>query len=169
MMKKILRNYLYILMGLVLFSCKTGEVKVYSCDKATNEWAKQNLGYIRTQTRNQWNNLGESKKRAAYVAFTPEQKIALWKGKVEQVLTLGWSEEELEHIQTFNQFIDSHHKLFRNKELTKSQLNELEAFAAIWQEKAEKELGWSHHLVLSIMASPNNLLDKKGTIETVED
>lgn len=68
-MKKILRNYLYILMGLVLFSCKTGEVKVYSYDKATNEWAKQNLGYIRILTRNQWNNLGESRKRAAYVAL----------------------------------------------------------------------------------------------------
>lgn len=168
-MKKILRNCLYISIGVVLFSCKTGEVKVYSCDKATNEWAKQNLGYIRTLTRDQWNNLDEDRKRAAYVAFNPEQRIALWKGKIEQILTLEWSEEELEHIQTFNQFIDSHHNFFRNKKLTKAQLNELEAFGTIWKEKAEKELGWSHNLILSITHSANNLLDKNGTIETVED
>ena len=96
-MKKILKNSLYILMGLVLFSCEAEELKVYSCDETINEWAQQNLDKIRIMKRNQWNNLDESRKRAAYVAFTPEQKIALWKGKVEQILTLEWSEEELEH------------------------------------------------------------------------
>lgn len=167
-MKKILKNSLYILMGLVLFSCEAEELKVYSCDETINEWAQQNLDKIRIMKRNQWNNLDESRKRAAYVAFTPEQKIALWKGKVEQILTLEWSEEELEHIQTFNQFIDSHQALFYEKEPTEEQLNDLELFAYKWKEKAENELRWSQNLVYAIIMFPNNLLDKNGNVEIVE-
>lgn len=168
-MKKSLNYVLYGLTGFLLFSCRTAKPVVYSCDKTINEWVIENLDHIRTLKRSQWNYLDEGKKRAAYVSFTPEQKIAMWEGKCEQILTLDWSEKEREHIYTFRKFIDSHHEYFHGSKLSKSQNRKLEAFASAWSEKAEQELGWSKKLIYSIIASPNNLLDKQGNIETVTE
>lgn len=156
-------------MGVALFSCKTEEPEIYSCDGTVNEWAKENLDNIRTMTRKQWNNLDEDRKRAAYVAFTPEQKIALWNDKIEQVLTLDWSEEERKHIIKVSAFINSHHDLFHKEKITEALENELESFANKWKEEAVKDFGWNERLVYSIIASPNNLLDKDGNIEVVKD
>ena len=165
-MKKIFRNSMLVVMGLLFFACEAEEnTQVYSCNESVNEWAKQNLSDIRNIKRSDWNKLDEAHKNAAYVAFTQGQRVLLWKGKIEQVLSLGWSENETNHIKELQNFIDQNPVYLQGKRLTEQQANQLDLFAYKWMTKAENDFGWDKKLIYAIIASANNLIDKDGNIE----
>lgn len=151
--------------SLFFFSCEAEEPQVYSCDKNLDEWAHRNLSEIKSMKRSDWNLLEEDYKRAAYAAFTQEQRVALWLEKIEQVLTLDWSDEEVEHILELKDFILSHQNWFHGKELTEVQANEVELFGYEWMTKGEENLGWDKKLIYALIGSANNLVDKSGLLE----
>lgn len=167
-MKKIFRNSMLVVMGLLFFACEAEEPEIYSCNPEMDKWAHHNLSDIRNMKRADWNNLDEAHKQAAYVAFTQEQRVLLWLGKIEQVLTLQWSNEEVGHILRLKDFITSHQKWFNDEILTEDQENELLLFGYQWMEKA-KELGWTKTLSYAIITTPNNLIDKEGNIEFISN
>lgn len=150
---------LICLIGILCFSsCSEEDEVVYSCDDAVNLWVKDNLIEIRKMDRPQWKTLSASKKRAAYVAFTPQQKIIFWKEKLTDVMALDWTKDELEHIKLVYDFIDEHQDYFTDKGLSDEQLNVLDLFFYKWVEFARNELGWNMETIVSIAASGNDVI-----------
>ena len=49
--------------------------------------------------------------------------------KIEQVLSLGWSENETNHIKELQNFIDQNPVYLQGKRLTEQQANQLDLFA----------------------------------------
>ena len=61
--------YLACIFCMALVSCSNSEEN-YSCDAATNNWAKENVNAIRSMKRSQWKSLPtEMKKTAAFIVF----------------------------------------------------------------------------------------------------
>ena len=93
-----MRNiFILIFICVGLSSCSTDD---YSCDPEINKWVSDNIDEIHSMIREEWveiNNI--SKQRGAYGAFTIKQKIALWRGKIEETLDLNWTIEEYAHIK----------------------------------------------------------------------
>lgn len=119
---------------------------------------------IQHMTRQDWNELNEVQKAAAYRAFTSEQRVRFWHDKLEEVKMLDWTEEEFRHICLVDSFIDAHTDLLSGKKLTDNQLNTLEVFFYLWEKNAEKKFGWSPRIAISIAGSGNTLIDTKGNV-----
>ncbi len=166
-MKKIQKLLAWMTISTALFSCEAEDTQVYSCDPTMNRWAHQNLTDIRTMDRRDWIKLDEDHKSAAYVAFTQEQRTDLWLGKIEQMLKLDWTTEELEHIFLLRDFIVSHQNWFNDEILNEEQENELLLFAYQWVEYGKNELGWNDTLPYAIITTPNDLMDKEGNVEYI--
>lgn len=148
-MKK--RNlYLMALLLSVLYSCTQESTMVYSCDKAANEWAINNLTIIQTMNRSDWLTLPDSKKSAAYRAFSPLQKINFWNEKLNEIKACEWTGKELSHINKVIEYIDTHHEIFLDKSLTDEQEDDLEKFFYLWTKYAEEELGWTIETCVAI-------------------
>lgn len=85
-------------MSLCLYSCQKDEM-FYSCDSQIEKWAIENKSELNKMTRKQFleiNNL--SIKKAAYRAFTFENKQKVWREKYQELKMLDWSEAEWNHI-----------------------------------------------------------------------
>ena len=160
------QKIIYICMlfvSLAFFSCSSDE-EGYSCNKEINVWVKENLSVIREMTRNDWLNLDENIKRAAYTAFTPEQKFLFWKEKMNEVLTLDWNEAEVILIELMYKTISNNPQWFaidflKNEEAYES----FELFIYKWVENAEN-LGWNNSVIGSMIASGNKMLNTKGEL-----
>ena len=88
-----------LLVVLSMISCVEDE-QMYSCNKTINDWAKSNLSEIRSMTMSDWLLIPEvNYQRAAYVAFTPTQKLNFWIEKLNSVLQMDWDEKERKHIK----------------------------------------------------------------------
>lgn len=117
-------------------------------------------------TRSEWKNLDENVKRGCYVAFTQQQKVDFWKGKFDEALKLGWSQEEIEHIKSVRQFVETHPIYFDYSHTkTDEEIEVFELFFYEWIKKAESQLGWDRQIIGGLIATGNSLLDKKGTIQ----
>jgi hypothetical protein len=81
-MKKLV---IFLVVVCSLVSCSKDDM-VYSCDKDADTWTKSNIVEIQQMTRTDWLAIGNyNKQMAAYNAFIPDQKQALWIGKMEEV------------------------------------------------------------------------------------
>ena len=155
---RISKKIIIAFIAVTFFSaCNQEEDVVYSCDKVTNEWTKENLAEIRLMSRADWKKLDEVKKRAAYRAFTPNQKFVFWKEKFSEVKTLNWSDAERLHIQKAEDFINAHASFFNNLSLTEEENDELELFFYKWKEEAISSFGWPKELPIAIAGSGNEI------------
>jgi hypothetical protein len=137
-----------------MYSC-SGEDDVFSCDPEANEWAKENLDDIRQMTRADWLNVSENLQRAAYVAFTPEQKQSLWVGKLNEILrNVVWTPQEKTHIEYILSLISENSSLF-DKNTNKEDLDKIEIELYKWKEYAIEELGWTPMFLSSITTTPH--------------
>lgn len=148
----------------LLTACNNEVDQVYSCNSSINTWTIENLEKIQEMSRNDWNNLDEMHKLAAYRAFTQKQRIIFWHKKLEEVLTLDWTEGERQHICLVDSFIDAHPDFLSGKRLTDDQLNVLETFFYLWTKNAKEKFRWSTKTAISIAGSGNSLIDKKGNV-----
>lgn len=155
---------LMLLCAALFTSCSQEEDSVYSCDKEVDAWVKANVDQVHVMTRAQWKGLSESVNRAVYRAFTPEQRIKFWQEKFAEVKRLDWSDAEINHIQKAEDFLNSHHNLFRKGRLDNDDLDELDAFFYKWAKDAEREFGWDKKVVYSIVATGNEVKDTKGNL-----
>ncbi len=149
--------------SILSISCSNEDETVYSCNESTNEWTKSNLLKIREMTRSKWKLLSQSKKRAAYIAFTQSQKISFWKEKINNVLTLDWTKEEFKHINKVYEFICDNPIYFSEEELTDEQLNKFDLFFYEWIEDAQSVYKWDVKTIASIIASGDDMIDKTST------
>lgn len=80
----------------------------YSCNREIDHWVRENINNISKITREDFlayrNDVDRQK--AIYAALSPEQKTHLWKAKIEDVLSLSWSEKERMHIASLLTIID---------------------------------------------------------------
>lgn len=141
-----------------LYSCSDQDEMVYSCDDAVNTWVKKNMAEIRGLNRLQWKNLPAVKKRAAYIAFTPQQKISFWKEKLEDVMTMDFTEDEREHVRIVYDFVIEHSDYFSKKGgLTDEEKNILDLFFYKWADTAQRKFGWDMGLIAAIAASGDDV------------
>lgn len=155
-MKKLI-FYLAGILCLMLGSCSNTE-EYYSCDAETNDWAKQNFNEIRSMKREQWKSLPtELKKKAAFIVFSPEQKLNFWKEKLTETLALDWTETEKKHIQEVYDFVISHPQLFSDEEMSDDLRNEMDLFFYKWTEKAQSEFNWEKETIGYIISNGNEI------------
>lgn len=146
-------------------SCQQEEL-LYSCNEKIDSWVKSNLSYVKSMDRAEWEGVDESLKRGCYAAFSPQQKQHLWLGKFGEALSLDWSMEEKEHIKVLIDFVQTHLSYFDSaKEETDKEIETIEVFAYEWIKKAESQLRWNRKLIGGLVASPNSIIDKEGTLK----
>ena len=153
-----------LLVVLSMISCVEDE-QMYSCNKTINDWAKSNLSEIRSMTMSDWLLIPEvNYQRAAYVAFTPTQKLNFWIEKLNSVLQMDWDEKERKHIKEMYYFIVNNPFIFNDKR-SDEEMRVFDLFMYNWHSTAKKELKWSQNLLVSMIATGYPLLDKKGNIQ----
>lgn len=146
-------------------SCSQDENLSYSCDPAANAWVKSNLSEIRAMDRAEWLKLDSKVQLASYRAFSKEQKIAFWKGKLTEAMTLDWSKDELAHIQKVLDFVNRHPNFFDDDLLSEEQNNEVELFAYHWMKYATDSLGWDKKVVYAIAYTGYPIINTDGTMD----
>lgn len=148
---------LCVLASFVLFSsCKKEEV--YSCNKEVNEWVNEHLDEVRVMTRTEWKELSPVLGKACFVAFLPQQKVEFWDLKMEQVLSLDWSEAERAHLIRLRSFLASNSYIFDPALLyEEANYDKFDRFMYSWSDDAQEELGWTRELIGSIAASGYDL------------
>lgn len=164
-MKKLF--YLSLLLTLNLISCTNEHenTPIYSCNEEANLWAKKNLKVIKTLTRSEWLDIpNQSYQKAAYVAFSPEQKLNFWLSRFEEILQLDWKEEERKHILCVYNFIKEYPYVFQD-ECSEEEQKRFDIFIYKWADDAIKNIGWNQTKVASVIATGYPLIDVQGTIQ----
>ena len=152
-----------------LVSCSNEDDLAFSCDKTIDTWAKENLTFIRSMDRNDWKTLTPAKKKAAYIAFTKEQRIAFWKDKLTEVMKLEWSEQERNHIKLVYDFVVEHSDFFGDESLTDEQANITDLFFYKWEEVAQTKFGWDKETIGSIIASGEDVTKMKHQTRIIDN
>jgi len=149
--KDLSKAIIFLVVVCFVVSCEKDEF--YSCDPDIDTWVKSNLVEIRDMTRADWLAIGDNDlQRAAFIAFTPDQKRALWIGKMEEVLTLDWTEQEREHLQYILEFLKVDPFIFLSKsDLDVADIDELDLILYKWEEYAKETLGWDDELLYNLV------------------
>ena len=117
-----MRNFyslVLLLISFCLFSCQKDEM-LYSCDSQIEKWAIENKSEINKMTRTQFLEINNfSIKKAAYRAFTFENKQEVWREKYRELETLDWSEAEWKHISLIYSLVlsDERNSILRAKDV----------------------------------------------------
>ena len=140
-------------------SCSMDDI--YSCNEDANQWVKINLTEIRQMSSADFLEIGDIVyQRAAFNAFTPNQRQALWIEKLENVLKLDWNEKESQFIKSLLEFVKTNSFIFSNERDQKTfekieiELYRLSAFAF-------EELKWDFQLFYGIIGTPHKLNNNK--------
>ena len=98
--------FFFFLVSLIfLTSCQKHEL-VYSCDPAINMQVIKNMQQIKDMEAGSWQAINDLEyQRGVYRAFSSEQKLSLWMHKLQNALTLTWTDEEKAHIETLISFL----------------------------------------------------------------
>lgn len=112
-------------------------VKTLSCDSVVDEWAKENLGYYSTASRNEIVLLPLSRQQAIYRGLSAERKFELWQIKKDLVYKSGvLSDEEYEdYVKLFNFMQPVHYEDEKGVKL-------LNAYAEKWMETMVTKHFW---------------------------
>jgi len=161
-----MKNFLLIAITAVLLQALIGcqkEELLYSCDKETNEWVKNNLAEIQQMNRSDMLPLSGEQQRGCFRAFTPEQRYGVWIDKLIQVRNIGLNSKELKHIDLLLATM----KVDWFDEQTREDADrfaEIDQFLKEWVDNAYNLLGWSRDEVGSIVASLYEVERKDNTI-----
>lgn len=166
MKAKLLLIGAFIIALFTFAACSDDNELTYSCNPQADTWVKKNLTKVRSMNRSDWKKINQEYNLAAYRAFTPNQKLAFWKDKFNEVSQMQWTAKEKLHIAKALAFIVSHKEFFSDEALNDEQLNELELFFHKWKEEAINQLGWSKELCFAIAGNGGTLINKKGEIAT---
>lgn len=156
-------NFCLFVLILCFASCSNDDV-FYSCDPTVDQWAKDNIEEIRTMNLSEWLEIGNPDyQRAAFVAFTPEQRLDFWLQRMDDVLSLSWSSEEAAHIEEIKALLQRNAAIFQN-DYSDDVRKTFDTELYMWTEKAETELGWSKELISNLITTAYPLVDTKGTV-----
>ena len=159
-------KYFYLCLSVLILcfaSCSSDDV-YYSCNPTVNQWAKDNLEDIRNMNRSEWLEIDEpAYQRAAFVAFTPEQKLDFWLLRMDEVLTLPWSSAEVAHIEEVKVLLQRNAAIFQDN-YSDEEKKSFDVDLYQWIEKAKVELGWDEQLLTNLVATAYPMVDTKGTL-----
>lgn len=145
---------LAILLIVICSVASCGKEEMFSCNPEVDLWVKSNITEIQQMERADFISIGVlDYQRAAYNAFTPNQRQALWIGKMEEVLKLDWSKQERLHIQSMLELIKSYSVAFSNNR-DQDAFDKVKVEIYKWTEYAQEELGWNNSLLYSLIATP---------------
>ena len=136
----------------LLTSCNQYDLQ-YSCDPEIDAWTKDHVVEIQAMNRADFLTLDYAHQRGAYAAMKPEQKVQIWVGKIEEVLTLDWTEQESQHLQSVLKLIKDNAVIF-SKKRTQEEFDKFEIALYRWKEYAQEELGWDKNLLYALIATP---------------
>jgi hypothetical protein len=155
---KVIINSCIIVMCFAFFSCSQDE-EAYSCNKEVNVWVKENLSDIQQMSRSEWINIGNiESQRAVYRVFTPEQKQALWEGKIREVLNnVEWTQQETKHIEELLSLITNNSSIFEDQENN----DKVEIDLYKWKEYAIEELEWTPEVLYALIYTPESMTPDK--------
>ena len=135
----------------------------YSCNKEADKWAKENIVDIQKMTRTDWERISDySYQKAAYNAFTAEQKSTFWIERIEEIMLLDWNEDEINHLTDLLQFVKNHVSVFENDSDTK----EADIYSYKWIDYARNNLNWTDYTIYAVTMSGYKMIDKSGTLMT---
>ncbi len=146
---------------LFLSSC-TKETQ-YSCNKEIDLWTKNNMDEITTMSRSKFLDYDKEYQQAVFMAFSPEQRKQIWIDKINEVLSLNWTNEERTHIKQLPIILNDYQKLFRENR-SEEEKDRFDVVMYKWVDHAKESLGWADVLINAIIVNPNKLLDKKGVV-----
>ena len=146
-------KYLSFLAVILLTSC--AKDVIYSCNPTIQKEVKQNLPKYSGMSREEWKQLPDSLKMAAYAAMKPEIKRAFWEEKRIELMQLDWLEDQdREHIALLFSIFEKFPDFFEDKFMENSFNKEyVDNFTAEWNNYAEKELDWAFVLRYAVSAS----------------
>lgn len=159
---------MFAIVSFTLISCSEDGSSsiVYSCNETVDTWVKEHKATIQRMNRRDWKDLNEDVSHASYLAFTQDQKINFWCDKIKEVKALGWNAMELQHLDKVINYVLEHKRLFEDgHKLSEYELNDLDLFFYKWKEHATVKLGWTESLCYAIIASGNELINKKGEVQ----
>lgn len=158
---------LFIMLGMLLFSCKEKSELLYSCDPNIDQWVKENLVEIRQMKRDEWNELDERLKKPVFSAFTKNQKQCFWLQKIDEIIELGWNEQELNHWLLAKKEIEKRVGAFDDVQ-NQNDVDSLEIYFFEWKNIAIKEFFWPKSFIMATLYVGNKVIDKEGTLEIIE-
>lgn len=138
---------------------------LYSCDPIIDNWAQENLEKIHRMNRTDLVKMDDiHHQKAAFRAFSPEQRKAIWMEKLDEVMLLDWNDKEKQHIELLRSFLDKYESMF-SEGFTEQQQNELLIETYRWAEYAKNALGWNDKIINAMAGNPNRMLTKTGVVE----
>lgn len=161
-----MKNLLLLAVTVVsLCSACQKELK-YSCDKKADDWVKSNLTTIQEMDRPGFLAVSDTYQRAAFRAFSPAQRRTLWRQKLEETLTLNWSEAERMHIEAMLVIFDKYKNMF-TEEFPEKDAFLVEAYK--WKKQAVETFGWDNKVIRGIIGNPNILGNTKGELLVIKN
>lgn len=154
------------LSGICISSCSQEEM-IYSCDESINSWVEENISEIKKMDRAHWLELDSAVRKAAYRAFTPEQKFQFWMDKFNETLTLSWNQEEKTHILKSMDFFQTHRDIFEPS-ISDNDKMDLDLFTYTWVNDAQEKLGWDKKVCFAIIASGDIIEDCEGNLKPLK-
>jgi len=152
-----------ILLAIVsITSCQKEESR-YSCDPEVNNWASLNAVEIKSMNRSQFLDLDEIYQRAAYNVFTPQQRMSLWKVKLEETLQLEWTVNEHNHIENLLNMIVKNIQWFNN-DRGQETMDHFEIECYKWFYYAINNLQWDVETVYAIVGVPAPVAKDNGKL-----
>lgn len=166
-MKKTLKSFVAFFCVMVITqSCSQSDEFLYSCNEEVDEWVVENLSDIKSMSWNDWLSIRENENRkAAYGAFSSNQKLAMWINRYHDILKLDWSDSEKEHIKKLLDYIQCHPYIFDGLELTPDQEDDMDLFLYRWKEQAVESFNWSDQVLYALLATGNKMIDKEGRLD----
>lgn len=142
----------------------------YSCDDNVNNWVTENKSDLIKMTRTDLLRFSDDYKIPIFRAFTPKQRLACWKEKLNEVLVLNWNNDEKIHVHTLLKNLDENWFVENNHGDTLYYQTSRDVFLKKWIEKGINELGWSLGLMHSMVVCMETKVSDNGyLVESIEN
>lgn len=158
-----MKKLCYLLLLIFCFSCQKDEM-LYSCDPNVEKWTAEKKLEINKMNREQFLGITNiSYKKAAYRAFTLENKQKIWKEKLQELKKLNWSDAEWKHIVSIYSLVLNEKKTILGlKEVEDN--DELLIFSYRWEEYARTILRWNKKQIYAICYTVEKMINKQGDL-----
>jgi len=165
-------NKKQILIGMMLIavafftSCNHDDLQ-YSCDPVIDAWTKAHIQEIQVMNRADFLNLDYARQKAVFNAFTPQQRMNLWKTKLEETLQLEWTASECIHIETALNMVIKNVEWFNNNR-SQEIMDRIEIETYKWYDYAITNLQWDIETIYAIAGTPLSVVIGKDELLVVE-
>jgi hypothetical protein len=163
--KQILIGGLLIATAL-LTSCQQEALPVYSCDPEINKWANENAGEIKVMTRAQFLELDVNCQRAAFNVFSPQQRVNVWKEKLEETLILEWTASERKHIEYLLNMVVTNKEWYNNNR-SQEVIDHIAIETYRWLDYAIETLQWDMETIYAVSYTPAAIIKNNGRLLVV--